>query len=73
VRTTPTLLADTFKPALPRVFPPGKSWSGRFGGRGTLPSRSYVAFAFGRFLSDAPPPGLPPRLLAVTSQPVRVP
>lgn len=71
-RTTPTLLADTFEPALPRVFPPGESWSGRFAGPGAVPAGSYVAFAFGRFLTDAPPPGLPPRLLALTSRPVRV-
>ena len=72
-RTTPTLVAETFDPALPRAFSPGESWSGRFGGRGTVSARSYVAFAFGRFLTDTPPPGLPPRLLALTSRTVRVP
>lgn len=70
-RTTPTFLAETFDPPVPRVLAPGQSWSGRFGGRGAVPAESYVAFAFGRFMTDAPPPGLPPRLLAVTS-PVRV-
>jgi len=72
-RTTPSLVAETFDPPLPRTFAPGASWAGRFGGRGAVPARSSVSFAFGRFLTDAPPPGLPARLLALTSRPVRVP
>jgi hypothetical protein len=73
LRTTPSLVAESFAPPLPRVFAPGASWAGRFGGRGAVPAGSYVSFAFGRFLTDSPPPGLPPRLLALTSRPVRIP
>lgn len=72
-RTTPSLVAETFDPPLPRTFAPGASWAGRFGGRGAVPAGSYVSFAFGRFLTDAAPPGLPARLVALTSRPVRVP
>lgn len=72
-RTTPSLPAETFDPPLPRAFGPGRSWSGRFGGRGVVPAGNYVSFAFGRFLSDAPPRELPPRFVALTSRPVRVP
>ena len=73
VRTTPSLLADRFDPPLPRILRPNGSWSGRYSGRGSIAARSYVAFAFGRFLTDRPPPGFPRRLIVVTSHAIRVP
>ena len=72
-RTTPSLLADRFDPPLPRILRPTGSWSGRYSGRGSIASGSYVAFAFGRFLTDRPPPGFPRRLIVVTSHAIRVP
>jgi hypothetical protein len=72
-RTTPQLLAETFEPPLPRVFRPRMRWSGSFAGHGFIPKGSFVAFAFGRFSTQADPPaGLPRDLVATTSRPLHV-
>jgi len=72
-RTTPSLLADRFSPSLPPRFAPGRRWSGVFSGRGQIPRKRWVRFAFGRFQTNGiPPPGLPDGLMAVTRQAIWV-
>jgi hypothetical protein len=72
-RLTPPLIADRFRPRLPRIVPPGASWAGSFSGPGPVPRGSFVAVAFGRFTTTATPPGgLPRGLLVVSPTPVKV-
>lgn len=69
---TPPLLADRFSPPLPRLFSPGRRWSGVFSGYGRIPRDRWVRFAFGRFRTNKPPTGLPDDLMAITDEAVRV-
>lgn len=71
-RKTPPLLADHFSPPLPRFFTPGRRWAGVFSGYGRIPRKRWVRFAFGRFQTNKPPPGLPDGLIAFTDPAVRV-
>jgi hypothetical protein len=72
-RTTPNLIATTFRPPIPRVFTPDATWSGWFSGPGRIAAESYVTVAFGRFTAAGPTPaGIPARLLAISASPVRV-
>jgi hypothetical protein len=45
--------ALAFKPALPKVLAPGKSWSGTFAGIGAPPNGTYVRVLFGWFSGPA--------------------
>jgi hypothetical protein len=72
-RTTPNLLATTFRPPVPRVFAPDATWSGWFSGPGRIAAESYVTVAFGRFTAAGrPPAGIPARLLAISANPVQL-
>lgn len=71
-RKTPPLLADRFSPPLPRFFTPGLRWAGVFSGHGRIPRERWVRFAFGRFQTNRPPPGLPDGLIVVTDRAVWV-
>jgi hypothetical protein len=53
------LVADRFRPPLPRLVAPGESWRGAFSGPGRLPSGRDVRVVLGRFSlrGHAPPVG----------------
>jgi hypothetical protein len=52
-----TFRANRFLPRMPRSLAPGESWSGQFGGAGTLPRGRSIYVKFGQFV--------PPRRVAV--------
>jgi hypothetical protein len=49
------LPAATFRPPLPAVLAPGKSWKGTVGGAGTPDDRQYVRLVLGPFATAAAP------------------
>lgn len=51
-----TLRATTFSPSLPQTLEPGRRWSGRFSGPGTLPRGKRIAITFGVFLVNGTDP-----------------
>ncbi len=53
------LVADRFRPPLPRPVPSGEGWWGTFSGPGRLPRRRHVRVMLGRFSlrGHAPPVG----------------
>jgi hypothetical protein len=51
-----TLVANRFEPALPRVFEPGRRWTGRFSGTRRLPGGRSVRVSFGLFFNGASRP-----------------
>jgi hypothetical protein len=51
-----TLVANRFEPALPRVFEPGRRWTGRFSGTRRLPQGQPVRVSFGLFFNGASRP-----------------
>jgi hypothetical protein len=51
-----TLVANRFEPALPRVFEPGRRWTGRFSGTRRLAQGQRVRVSFGVFFNGASRP-----------------
>ncbi len=45
----PRTFAERFSPALPRLLPPGRGWSGEFSGRAALPADTPIRVVLGRF------------------------
>lgn len=59
--------AETFRPALPLVLEPGKTWSGTMGARGALAAGRWVRVVFGALVPVGDPPeGFPPALVWIT-------
>ena len=51
------LVADRFRPTLPRLLRPGEGWQGTFSGPGRLPRGRDVRVVLGRFsIKGEPPP-----------------
>jgi hypothetical protein len=50
----PRTLAERFRPALPRLLPPGRGWSGEFSGRAALPAGVPIRVVLGRFVATKP-------------------
>jgi hypothetical protein len=51
-----TLVANRFEPALPRVFEPGRRWTGRFSGTRLLSRGQRIRVSFGVFFNGASRP-----------------
>jgi hypothetical protein len=47
----PRTIAERFRPALPRLLPPGRGWSGEFSGPGVLPVGVPIRVVLGRFVA----------------------
>jgi hypothetical protein len=47
----PRTIAERFRPALPRLLPPGRGWSGEFSGPGVLPAGVPIRVVLGRFVA----------------------
>jgi hypothetical protein len=65
------LIADRFRPPLPRLVPPGEGWRGTFSGPGRLPRGRDVRVVLGRFSikGHAPPVGF----LCISERGPRIP
>jgi len=61
------LVADRFRPQLPRLLAPGAGWSGTFSGPGRLPRGRFIRVVVGRFvIRGTPPRGLYREFLCVS-------
>lgn len=66
--------AATIEPALPKELKPGASWSGTFAAPEPPRATRWLHVVFGVFFwKDAPPPGLGPYFLWVTTHLLRAP
>jgi hypothetical protein len=66
--------AETIEPALPRELKPGQSWSGTFAAAEPPRAKRWLHVVFGVFFwKGAPPPGLGPYFLWITTHPLRAP
>jgi hypothetical protein len=65
------LVADSFRPPLPRLVQPGAGWRGTFSGPGRLPRGRHVRVVLGRFSlkGHAPPVGF----LCISERGPRIP
>jgi hypothetical protein len=67
------LVADRFRPELPRQLAPGRGWSGTFSGPGRLPRGRVVRVVTGRFaILGRPPRGLYSEFVCVSERARRI-